>query len=46
MLRLDSFDDERHEILENYPAGEKVFVHLNDDAGLIFGFCWAIFLSG
>jgi len=35
MLRLDSFDDECHEIEEKYPAGEKVFVHLNDDAGLI-----------
>lgn len=35
MLRLDSFDDERHELIEKYPAGEKVFVHLNDDAGLI-----------
>lgn len=35
MLRLDSFDDECHEIIEKYPAGEKVFVHLNDDAGLI-----------
>ena len=35
MLRLDSFDDECHEIEEKYPAGEKVFVHLNDESGLI-----------
>lgn len=35
MLRLDSFDDECHEMEEKYPTGEKVFIHLNNDAGLI-----------
>lgn len=35
MLKLDSSSNECHEIEDEYPAGEKVFVHLNDDAGLI-----------
>lgn len=35
MLRLDSFDEEESVIEDRYQKGEHVFVHLNDDGGLI-----------